>query len=348
MSEIKGRDIPPALQNPGQWRTMLFHGDDAGLIAERARAAATQVAEGTDPFRFITLSVEEHARLPEESAAMTLGGGRRAILVRDAGDALLPHLKAALAQPTDTLIVLEAGALSTRSTLRNWARKPTDVASIGCYPETGRDLERTIQTVLTQASHGAPPRLSSAALKWLAEHLAANRALVRSEVEKLSLLGSPGQTLSLDDVRAAIGDSAEGSVEQALLHGFAGDPQQADRLLDRALHEGAPAAKVTWALYRLIERLLEAAQLMEGLPAPGQTPGRGCTPMEALKQIKPPVFFKQQPLYAKALSRWPHKALLGLHKHAHDLELATRQSPLEADLACRHFLAVLAQHKGRR
>ena len=73
------------------------------------------------------------------------------VRVRDAGDGLLKAVTHVLEQKTDTLVVLEAPGLPSRSKLRALLEKHADCASVGCYPEEGRTLEATINQML--ASH---------------------------------------------------------------------------------------------------------------------------------------------------------------------------------------------------
>jgi DNA polymerase-3 subunit delta len=57
---------------------ILLHGEDTGLIRERALQATHRLA-GTldDPFRIALLDRETHNRLEEEATALSLMGGRR-------------------------------------------------------------------------------------------------------------------------------------------------------------------------------------------------------------------------------------------------------------------------------
>ncbi|MDV3182626.1 MAG: hypothetical protein Q8869_02025 [Candidatus Phytoplasma australasiaticum] len=117
--KIDARSTSRTLAEIGKWRGVLLYGDDLGLIRERAAQCVKLVAESLDdPFRVAVLDQEQHGRLEEEMGALSLIGGRRAIWVRDAQDALLPRVMAALAIDSDTVLVIEAPGLASRAKLR--------------------------------------------------------------------------------------------------------------------------------------------------------------------------------------------------------------------------------------
>ena len=108
-------------------RAILLHGDDHGLIRERATEAARATAGGLDdPFRVAVLGREAHDRLEEEATALSLSGGRRVVWVRDGQDALhgtvARLLGARSGDPADSaLILIEAPGLPSRGRLRSLA-----------------------------------------------------------------------------------------------------------------------------------------------------------------------------------------------------------------------------------
>ncbi|HEY4636087.1 MAG TPA: DNA polymerase III subunit delta, partial [Rhodospirillales bacterium] len=100
---------------------VLVYGPDSGLVRHRAQELARSVVPDlTDPFRVFettadTLSADP-ARLPDEAAAIAMTGGRRAILVREAGDSFTALLADFIGHPPclppqAALVIVEAGDL---------------------------------------------------------------------------------------------------------------------------------------------------------------------------------------------------------------------------------------------
>jgi DNA polymerase-3 subunit delta len=86
MAKLDARRAAAVLADPGPFRAVLLHGDDAGLVRERAEALVRAVLGGAmdDPFRLAELNRDEAAKpgaLAGEAAALAMTGGRRVVRV---------------------------------------------------------------------------------------------------------------------------------------------------------------------------------------------------------------------------------------------------------------------------
>lgn len=328
--KIDARQANRVLAQPGGLRAILLHGEDAGLIRERAILAVRAVA-GTldDPFRVSTLGRDAHDRLDEELGALSLTGGRRVVWVRDAGDALAAALKRVLSGPGDTLLVLEGPGLGGRSKLKTLVEAMPDAAAIACYPEEGRALEAQVRQMLQDASVGIDPD----ALSWLCARLGADRAATRGEVEKLVLYAGPGGRIGLDDAAACSGDAAGASLEDAAFAATIGDRAGSDLAIERALGEGTSPVAVARALLAHLHRLRQARLAMEQ---------DGISAQEAMRGLRPPVFFKRTGAFGQALSLWSAAGLVRAGEQTLSLELACKQTGAPDALLCRRHVASIA------
>jgi DNA polymerase III subunit delta len=286
------------LQDPGSTCVVLLYGEDLGMIRERAEALVRLVA-GTldDPFRVTELAREDIRRLPDEASEGSLMGGRRVIRVREATDAAADPVSQALKRNITSLVVLEAAGLATRAKLRILVEASSDGAAIGCYPEEGRALEETIRATLKAANVGVHPD----ALTWLGQHLGADRAATRAELEKLALYVGSGQQVDLEAAMTCIGDLAGLSLEDALFAATAGQVATADRALELAMAEGMSPVSVLRSAMNHLQRLHRARLAMTE---------RGLSVAEAAKTLRPPVFYQNVSVFNRALSVWKEATLL--------------------------------------
>ncbi len=326
--KIDARNLSRVLADPGAWRILLLHGEDTGLIKERAQDAVIKIAgSADDPFRVAVLDRETHDKLMEEATALSLMGGRRVVRVRDASDSLLKPLEAFLAQSSDTLVILEAPGLSSRSKLRGFLEKHPNCASIGCYPEEGRNLESSITRML--AEHNV--RIDSDALHWLTSRLGADRAAARSEIEKLCLYAGDTSNLTLDDVRASIGDAGSVSLEDAAFAATEGNRVAADTALERALAEDTSPIAIARSFLGHLHRLRRVRAAMAS----------GVSRSEAVKALRPPVFFKRTASFNRALELWSLPALTKAVEETQALEYACKQTGSPDALLCRRYVSTL-------
>src|SRR3546814_17331189 len=118
--------------------TPLFR---SGLIRERSAALLAKIVDDpADPFCVSEIAAsqlkDDSARLADEAAALTFGGGRRFVRVRDAGDKLAPVLKDFLEQsPGEAFVVVEADDLPVCPALRKLSEADRNAADRACYPD---------------------------------------------------------------------------------------------------------------------------------------------------------------------------------------------------------------------
>jgi DNA polymerase-3 subunit delta len=269
---------------PAGVRAVLFYGPDGGLVRERALALTALIAaDPSDPFRVVEITgrtlAEDGARLADEAAAISFTGGRRVVRLRDAGDGVARIFEAFLGDgPGDAMIVVESGDLPPRSSLRKLFEKSEQAAAIACYRDESRDLE-----------------LEPDALTYLLTHLGGDRQLSRRELEKVVLYkGTQTSAVALADVEACVGNSSALALDDVADAAALGDLARLTTALARCLQEGASAVAVLRAVAGHFQRLhLVASRLAAGERLD-----------DALKRLKPPLFWKKKEAFTAQLRLW--------------------------------------------
>ena len=328
--KLDARRISLFLKEPGAARVVLLHGEDEGTVRHRANALTQAViGQRDDPFRVAWLSRDDHPRLMEEATAIAMSGGRRVIRVRDAGDGLAAVMRQLAESPGDGLVVLEAGALPGRSKLRALVEGLSNGVAIACYPEEGKALQEAIESGLGAAG----VRLDADGMRWLLDHVGSDRESTRAEVEKLVLYAGVDRRLDLAAVRACVGDLAAVSFDDAVYAAMAGEIAQADVSIERSLAEGmAPVAVTRGVLAHLGKMHMARGHMAAGLSV-----------AEAVRALRPPVFFKQVSIFSQSLQLWGSAKLLLAMDEARRVELACKKTGALDLLLVRRLLLGLAR-----
>jgi DNA polymerase III subunit delta len=323
--------VPGFLRDPGPVRVVLLYGEDAGMIRERAEALVRSVAQSLDdPFLIAELGRDQMRDLPNEAASMSLVGGRRVVRVRDVTDAAADAVRAVLKGTAPALVVLEGGSLPSRSKLRTLLEAAPDGAAIGCYPEEGRALEDTIRSVLQSGGVGIDPD----ALSWLSQHLGADRASTRAELEKLALYVGPGNRVDIDAAMTCVGDLAGLSLEDAVFAATAGDVATADRALELAMAEGAAPVQVLRVALNHLQRLHRVRLAMDQ---------QGIAAAEATKALRPPVFYRVVGAFNRALGLWSAVSLSAAIAAMTEAERGCKRTGWPDQALCRGAVLTLAR-----
>jgi DNA polymerase-3 subunit delta len=320
-------------------RAVLLYGPDAGLRRERSAALLAKiVADPQDPFSVSEISAaqlkDDPACLADEAAALTFGGGRRFVRVRDVGDKQTAVMKAFLSDsPGEAFVVVEADDLPARSTLRKLFEADKRAVAMPCYHDDARDLTAVVRSFFAESGLG----ITREALAFLAGQLGGDRELTRRELEKVRLFkGGTGGEVTLEDAEACVGDSALLSLDDVALATGAGNLAALERALSRSFQEGNAPVTTLRAVGRHFQRLHAVA-------------GSGGAVDEALRRLRPPVFWKNVDAFKAQAGAWRAEGLAKAMDRLMEAEAACKRSGAPAELLCaRALLEIAANAPGRR
>lgn len=322
---------------PGAFGGLLLFGPDGGLVRERAKAAIKALLPvPDDPFALTELTPEQlkedPARLADELGALSFTGGNRAVTLRGAGDGTTAVVKSALgAGPAAAFLVVEAGELGARSSLRSLFEGDATLGAIACYRDEERDLRRVIHDDLAAEGLAA----SSDAMSYLLGNLGGDRRLTRLELDKLKLyMAGRGPSVELDDVLACVGDSAMVTLDDLAYAVADGDLRASDRALRRCSSEAIPAVVILRAVSNHYQKLLWAESLMAE---------EGQSADTVVRSLRPPIFWKRIESFKRQLSRLPQGVLSRSLVKLLEAESACKSTGSRDDLICARALLGLAR-----
>ncbi len=288
-------------------RAVLVYGSDNGQVCEVLEALTRAiVANSKDPFRVSNLTASEvrtdPALLPDTVTTLTITGGRRVVRIGEADDSIANLLRAFLGTPGgdgDALVVVAAGNLGKESNLRQlFESSSTSVLAMPCYPDDHQTLTVLIHETLQQFGL----RGEEAAVAYMVERLGGDRLQNRRELENLALYAcSHGNTVTLADSMACIGDSTEPSLQSLAMAVADGNTVLTDRLYARLILEGMTPVRVLRALANHFRRLHMATVIMAA---------HHCRAEQAMATLKPPPFFKMKDRFKAQLLAWPERQLV--------------------------------------
>jgi len=317
MTAIKPADADRFLARPDRnRRVILLHGADQGLVAERAARFVRTVA-GDDPLARVHFDADEVAREParlaDEANAVPLFGGERVITVAASGTRSLEAAVAPVlaSPPVDAWVVIVAGDLRKSSPLRRLCEGDAGAAAIACYADAGRDLDR----VIDEEAGAAGLAIAGDARAALKSLLGADRLVSRGEVAKLCLYAAGRGSITVDDVRAVVGDAAAFAVDETVDMVALGDAAGFDRGFRRLIAAGTPGFVIAGAALRHFNFLQVARAACDtGTPA-----------RSLVERARPPIFFQRQPSVARQIALWSpdlvERALAGLDQAMVDSRL---------------------------
>lgn len=299
MSELKRAQLDPLLARfDPAIRLLLLAGPDTGSVADLAARARAALADPADPLSVVDLAADmlraDPGRLADEAASAGLFGGSVVIRVDSAQDSLLPAVEALLSAPAaGNPVVMTAGDLPRTSALRKRAEADPAVRLLLCYPPDARELARWIAGRGTALGLG----FEAGVVDRLIASADGDLGVIGQELEKFALYraATPDapQRLALADLAVLGAGSPEEDVA-ALVQGLT----VGDRVLVGTHLRRLPPNEAIAALRATARRLLQLAAARAAMDD-------GASPADALRTLRPPIFWKEADGVAASLPRWP-------------------------------------------
>lgn len=300
---------------PSHIRAVLLHGSDTGLMSERATTMARQFSDDLDDVFSVTRldgdAITDAGVISDAAGQLSLMGNTRLVLVKGRGTELLDACKQALQSDlTAAFIVVEARDTTTKHAIVKLFEKADNAAALGCYVDSDVDIGKLARDIFERDSI----RVDSDAMAVIIQRLGSDRAGTRMEVEKLALMAGPNGTLSADDVSTALGDSGLVAISDIAQHCADGRVDLVQRTLIKAWNEDANAIMVLRGCQGYFRQLMVA----------GQGVSMGKSAAQAVKDLRPPVFFKMQDVLVRQLRSWTGAAALDAVNRLQDCELQVK------------------------
>lgn len=299
--QLKGKAIEAFIKSPDPAaEVVLLYGPDQGKTEERVKTLAAHYGDAGDPLARLDLDGAEAAKDPatlmDEAFAMNLMGGDRVIVIKQAGNMLTEVIKDILAEdkPLAAKLVITAGELDTRSSLRRLCEKEKRAVALPAYKDTTYHISGLIASTLREKHIRAEREV----VDYLAAQFGNDHLITRGELEKLLLYLGDRKELTLKEAQQAVGQNEEINADSLCFAIAEGNMTEIDKDYQRLLLLGTAPTAMLYAIARHFETLLSAQGLLrQGLPA-----------REALR--KAGVFIMHQERVTRQLGRWPEARLL--------------------------------------
>ena len=271
---------------PTDISAVLVYGNDPGLISEHAATAANALAGQTSPPGEIQRLDEsdldtDPGRLIVELTTIAMFGSRKIVRTQASR-----RVNASLLSPLLTenrlegALVVEAGSLKAADPLRTLFEKAANAAAIPGFQDSEQDLSSLIDQVL----HASRMTIDAAARRTLIARLGADRAMSRSELEKLALYCHGRTAITIDDIEAATGDASDLAIDQIVMAATSGQIALALTTFDRSIASGDSPQAIIIATQRHLQRLHRLRASYED----------GARLEDTIRTLRPPLHFKQQ------------------------------------------------------
>lgn len=306
-------------------RAVLIYGPDAGQVDEFCDAAIAKL--GIDKDNLFALDSDElrdkQDALFAESCTPSMFGGRKMVMISNAGDASARAIEELISHTgLCATVVVAAGDLRAGGSLRSLFESNEKLAALACYTDDARTLAPLIRNELSAAGI---ERIHPDAMAYMTAHLGGDRGITRGFLTKLALYVDDKKTVDLEDVEKCLPDSAAADMDDFLYSLTAGHISQTMTALDRLLYDNAEPNMLVRMLDGHFKKLMTAV-------VDGQLPR---------------LFWKVAEKFNNAVKMWPESEIAAVLVRLNELEKQLRTTGMPAEVLLRDFSLKLSVRAAR-
>ncbi len=318
---------------PTAIRGFLFYGSDASQIAARAGALVHALSLKLGPSAEILRLHDsdlaaDPGRVTVELTTGSLFGGTRIVWLTALPAKALAALSVIAGAPIEgAYLAVQAPDMKKSHKLVQAFEAAPYLAAIPCY---GEDQESLSAAIARQAK-AAGYEIAADAAALIAVRCDFSALLAQSETDKLMTFAGQSRHIGVEDVEACLADQQSSGLSEIIDCALNGEGRKALAAFERFM---AAEQNVTAVLVVLSQTLMR-------LHAVRIAADNGTPVSQAVRDLRPPVFFKQQDTIAAQARRWSAGALSAQLGRLNAALRETRLKPgLAEDIAADLLIAI--------
>lgn len=302
-------------------RAVLIYGPDAGQVDEFCDRAVDKLEIEKDNLFALDADElrEKQDALFAESCSPSMFGGRKMVIISNAGDGAAKQIGELVSHPgLCATVVVAGGDLRAGGGLRTLFEGAPDMAALACYTDDARALANLIRNELSAAA--GIVQITPDAMAYMTTHLGGDRGITRGFLTKIALYVDDKKIVELDDVEKCLPDTGAADTDDFLYSLTAGHVNQTMTALDRLLYDNAEPNMLVRMLDSHFKKLLTA--VVEG-------------------QL-PRLFWKVAEKFNHAIKIWPASEITAVLVRLNELEKQLRTTGMPGDILLRDFALKLS------
>lgn len=329
---IKESQLNNIVSNSSFPKFILFYGPNEGLMRDdifKISKAYKQNIE-TDEITINGKNLDEDPTLlNEEIRSLSMFSKQKIIHLENIKDKHLQYFENEELENDKILLILKSDNLNKNSKIRNFFEKHKIFAVIPCY----EDDKRSSMNLLSQFQSEYKIKFDSDVKNYLLQNLSSDRLISKNELEKILLVigDNKNKEIGLEDIQNIFNDGSTNSLNTINEYVMYGKVNQASKGLYKIFDEGTNAVAIIRSLLNYLVRIHKTQIEIKKV--------RNFD--EAIKQLRPPVFWKDKDNFRSHCSKWPSKDVLFYIEKLLEAEFMCKtQNSLNREICERNILSI--------
>ena len=280
---------------------LLIYGPNEGLIRDDILKIAQSFRQKkeTDEITINGKAIDENQNIiDEEIRSFSLFSEQKIIHLENIKDKHLQFFENTNFKSNKVLVIIKSENLNKNSKIRGFFEKHKEYAAIPCY----EDDVRSTMNLISQFQSDHKIKFNSDIKNYLIQNLSTDRLISKNELEKILLVIShkENEQIKFEDIQGILNDSSSNTLNMINEYVMYGKVNQVSKNLYRIFDEGTNAVAIIRSLLNYLVRL-HKTQIE--IKKTGNFD-------EAIKQLRPAVFWKDKDNFRNHCSKWPTMEIL--------------------------------------
>ena len=324
--------------NSELFQSFLIYGPNEGLIRENIDVVYKYFSKGTDCEKININSKqldESISILNDEISTISLFSEKKFIVLDSPKEKHVSIIEDSLSLDfKNTCMVVKQGNLTKSSSIRKLYETSKDHFSFACYDDDIKALSLLLEKF--QKEHNI--KFDGDVKSFLLSNLSNDRMIIKNELEKILLsLSKDDQIIDIEKLRYILYDSSHTDLQQINNSILFGNIEKGSKSLEKLFNLGTNPIAILKSFNNYILRIrLTQVELSKGKQFD-----------EAIKVLRPPVFWKEKSDFKRHCLMWPANVIENIIKEVLSSEIKCMTNNLIAKEQCEKTLLEISSNAKR-
>ena len=292
-------------------KVVLFYGENFGLKHEFKKKIKNRSLEN-ETFDFYQEEIiKDESFLIREIKNISLFQKKKIFFLENVNDKIFNILEQNIRHVGDNQIYLFADILDKKSKLRNLFEKQQNLACVPCYADNEISIKKIIQNKLKDFE-GVSPYI----INLICDNSNLDRTKLNNELEKI-IICFENKKIIKEDLEALLDARTNDDFNLLKDEAIIGNRKKTNEYLSDTIIE---PDKDIYYLSLINQRLTKLYQIKKQAESGGLE--------QAISNIKPPIFWKDKPIYLKQLEKWSLEKIRKVLNYTYEIEIQIKSNSL--------------------
>ena len=275
---------------------LLIYGPNEGLIRERINKIVKYYSSEQE-YELLRLSGkeldEDNYSIDSYLKTVSMFSKGKVLVIDTLKDKHLPILEPIITEgPSSSILLIKSESLTKSSKIRKYFETHKLCYALACYEDDAKSLMQQIENFVKKNNLDINRDIKN----YLMQSLSNDRMINNNELEKINLyIAKSDKELSLDDIKFIMNDSSSQNLSKMNEAVMFGNSIKSSKIVNKLLSEGVSPISLLRSLMNYLIRLQKTKIEMK----------KGNNFENAIKNLKPPLFWKDKENFKSHCQRWP-------------------------------------------